>query len=91
MNKQFGFVKRFKKQLIDDLVQDNAQENNSGQAFKEPMDEYGRETLDGNQEQFLENRERENIDVSNHEESISSIDKKIEFYMYTTNLNPSFC
>ena len=27
MNKQFGFVKRFKKELVDDLVQDNVQEN----------------------------------------------------------------
>ena len=30
MNKKFDFVKRFKKELIDDLVQDNVQENSSG-------------------------------------------------------------
>ena len=27
MNKQFGFVKRFKKELVDDLVQASVQEN----------------------------------------------------------------
>ena len=30
MNKQVGFVKRFKKELIDDLVQNNVQDNSSG-------------------------------------------------------------
>ena len=63
MNKQFSFVKRFKKELIDDMEQDNVQENSPGQEFEEPMDEYGRETMDGDQEQVLENQEKEKIDV----------------------------
>ena len=40
------------------------------------MDEDGRETLDGDQEQVLENQEREMIVVSNHEEDMGSIEKK---------------
>ena len=39
MNKLFGFVKRFKKELVDDLVQTSVQENNPGQGFKELVDE----------------------------------------------------
>ena len=39
MNKQFSFVKRFKKELVDDLVQASVQENNPGQGFKELVDE----------------------------------------------------
>ena len=38
-NKQFGFVKIFKKEVIEDLVQDNLQENSSGQVFRDPVDE----------------------------------------------------
>ena len=45
------------------------------QEFKEPLDEDGRETLDGEREQVLENQEREKIVVSNHEEDMGSIEK----------------
>ena len=55
MNKQFGFVKRFKKELVDDMVQASVQENSLGQGFKELVDEDEREALDDNQEQVLEN------------------------------------
>ena len=58
------------------MVQDNVQENSSGQAFKEPVDEDGRETLDGDHDQVLENQEKEKIVVSNHEEDVSSIEQK---------------
>ena len=40
------------------------------------MDEDGRETLDGDQEQVLENQEREKIVVSKHEEDMGPIEQK---------------
>ena len=76
MNKQFGFVKRFKKELVDDLVQDNVQENSPGQAFKELVDEVEREVLDDNQEQVLENDKRQQRSISNHEEELGLIKQK---------------
>ena len=54
IDKQFGFVKRFKKELIEDLVQDNVQKNSSCQEFKEPANEYEIETLKNDQEKVLE-------------------------------------
>ena len=57
-------------------MQDNVQENSSIQGFKELVDENGRETLDGDHEQVLENQEREKIVVSNHEEDMGSIEQK---------------
>ena len=48
MNKQFGFAKSFKKELMNEPVQDNVQENCSSQGFEKPMNEDVRETLDGN-------------------------------------------
>ena len=38
-NKQFGFVKRFKKEVIEDLVQDNHHEKSLCQRFRDPGDE----------------------------------------------------
>ena len=70
MNKQFGFAKRFKKELMNELVQSNVQENCSSQGFKEPVDEDVRETFDGNLEQVLKNDEKEQRFVSNHEEKL---------------------
>ena len=43
MNKQFSFVKRFKKELSDELVQDSLQKNYSSQIFEDVS-----EALDGN-------------------------------------------
>ena len=76
MNKQFGFVKRFKKELVDDLVQASVQENIPGQAFKELVDEVEREALDDNQEQVLENDKNQQRSISNHEEDLGSIKQK---------------
>ena len=76
MNKQFGFVKRFKKELVDDLVQAIVQENSPGQAFKEIVDEDEREALDDNQEQVLENDKRQQRSISNHEEELGLIKQK---------------
>ena len=38
-NKQFGFAKRFKKEVFEYLVQDNLQENSSCQGFRDHVDE----------------------------------------------------
>ena len=38
-NKQFGFVKRFKKEVFEYLVQDNLHENSSWQGFRDLVDE----------------------------------------------------
>ena len=76
MIKQFGIVKRFKKELIDDLMKDNVQENSLGQEFKEPMDEDGIKIMDGNQEKVLEIHKREKIVVSNNEEDMGPIEQK---------------
>ena len=44
IDKQFGFVKRFEKEIIEYLVQYNIQENSQG--FKESVDEDRREALE---------------------------------------------
>ena len=59
IDKKFGFVKRFKKKMIEDLVQDNIQENSSCQGFKESVDEDGREALEDEKEHVFENEKIE--------------------------------
>ena len=76
MNKQFGFVKRFNKELVDDLVQASVQENSPGQGFKELVDEEERQALDDKYEQVLENDKKKHRYVSNHEEELVSIKEK---------------
>ena len=76
MNKQFGFVKRFKKEIVDDLVQASVQENSIGQGSKDLVDEDEREALDDNQEKILENDEKQQKSVSNLQEELGSINQK---------------
>ena len=71
MSKQFSFVKRFKKELVDELVQDNVRENCSSQRV-----EYAGEAFDGNLEQVLKNDEVEHRVVSNGEDNLGLIEKK---------------
>ena len=52
MNKQFVFSKRFKKELMNELVQDNVQEYCSSQGFEEPVDKYVRKHLMVTQTRF---------------------------------------
>ena len=40
--------------MVEDLVQDNIQENSSGQGFKESVDMDGRKALDEEQDHVLE-------------------------------------
>ena len=79
MNKQFGFAKRFKKELMNELVQDNIQEKISGQEFEETVDEELGKTLDDNSEQVLKNDEKEQRSISNHEEKLGLREQKQSF------------
>ena len=79
MNKQFGFAKRFKKELMNELVHDNVQENCSGQGFEEPVDEEVREMFDGNSEQVLKNDEKDQRVVPNYEEKLGLTEQKKSF------------
>ena len=60
IDKKFGFVKRFKKYMVEDLVQDNTRENSSCQGFKESVDEDGRKALDDKQDHVVEDEKMEN-------------------------------
>ena len=75
-NKQFGFVKRFKKEVIDDLVQDNLQEKSSCQRFRDPGDEDRGKALDDKQEHILEDEKVEETSDLNHVEDIFSTEQK---------------
>ena len=64
---------------MNELVQDNVQENCSGQGFEEHVNEDVRETLDGNSEQVLKNDEKEHRSISNHEDKLGLTKKKQSF------------
>ena len=57
MNKQHCLVNRLKREIADELVKDNIQEESSVQKFEESMYEEIRGALNENQEKFLENLE----------------------------------
>ena len=75
IDKQFGFVKRFKKEMIEDLVQDNIQENSSCQGFKDYVDEDGREALDDKQDHVIEDEKMEKTFELNPEQDICSTEQ----------------
>ena len=74
MNKKFSFVKRFKKELSDELVQGSVQENCSSHRFEDVS-----EALDDNLEKVLKNDEKEQRVVSNHKEKLGLAEKKLSF------------
>ena len=74
MNKQFSFVKRFKKELSNELLQDSVQENCSSQRFEDVS-----EALDDKPEKVLKNDEKEQRVVSDHEEKFGLTEKKQSF------------
>ena len=71
MNKQFSFVKSFKKELSNELLQDSVQENCSSQIFEDV-----REALDDNPEKVLKNDEKEQRAVSDHKLKLDLVEKK---------------
>ena len=75
IDKQFGFVKRFKKEMVEDLMQDNTQENSSCQGFKESIDEDGREALDDGQDHVVEDEKMEKTFELDSEEDICSTEQ----------------
>ena len=75
MNKQFTFVKRFKKDLSNELSRDSVQEINcSSHIF-----EYVSEALDDNPKKVLKNDEKEQRVVSDHEQKLGLAEKKYSF------------
>ena len=74
MNKQFSFVKRFKKDLSNELLQDSVQDNCSSQRF-----EYVSEALDDKPEKVLNNDEKEKRAISDHEQKLGLAEKKQSF------------
>ena len=71
MNKKFSFVKRFKKELSNELLQDSVQENCSSQRFEDVS-----KALDDNLEKVLKNVEKEQRAISDHEEKFGLAEKK---------------
>ena len=69
-NNQFGFIKRFKKEVFEDLVQDNLQENSSCQGFIDLVDEDQGKALDDEQEHVLEDEKMEKTSDLNPDEDI---------------------
>ena len=91
-SKQFGFVKRFKKYVIEDLVHDSLQEYSSCQRFKYPGNEDQGKSLEDEHEHDLEDEKMKKTLDLNPEEDISSIEKKHNSKMCIGNLNYSlFC
>ena len=78
-NKQFGFIKRFKKEVFEDLVQDNLQENSFGQGFRDTVDEDRGKALDDDQEHSLKNEKMEKTYDLNLDEDIGSTEHKQSF------------
>ena len=72
LNKQSGFVKRFKGDLIEDLVQDNLKKASSCQSFRSPGNEDCGKALANEQESTLEDVIMEKIVNSNPEEDFNS-------------------
>ena len=75
-DKQFGFVKRFKKEMVEDLMQDNTQENSSCQGFKESIDEDEIKALYEEKYHVLEEGKMEKTSNLNPNENIASIEHK---------------
>ena len=79
MNKQYSLVKRLKKEVINELVKDNVQEECSTKEFEEPICEEVREVFHGNQEQISENVEEDQRDVTDQEYGRSSLEQNQSF------------
>ena len=76
LNKQSGFVKRFKGDVIEDLVHDNLQIYSLCQRFKNPGNEDQGKALENEQENTLEYVIMEKTINLNHEEDVNSTEQK---------------
>ena len=61
MQKQFFLEKRLKREIVEELVKDGIQEEESTQKFEDSVYEESRGTINENQEPFSENVEESNI------------------------------
>ena len=74
--KQFGFVKRFKKEVFEYLVQDNLQENSSCQGFRDLVDEDRGKALNDEKEHVLEDEKMEKTSDLTPEEDMGSTEQQ---------------
>ena len=90
-NKQFGFVKRFKKEVIEDLVQDSFQEDSSCQRFRDSGNEDQGKALGDEQEHVLEDEKMEKtLDLNPKEDIISTLQKQNSICVHESSTNYSF-
>ena len=69
-------LKRFKQDVVEDLVQDNLQEDSSCQRFRDPSNEDQGKALEDEQEHIFEDEKMEKTLDLNPEEDISSTEQK---------------
>ena len=74
MKKQYSLVKRLKKEVINELVKDNVQEECSTKEFEEPVCEEVTKVFHGNQEQISENAKEDQRAVMDQEYGRSSLE-----------------
>ena len=75
MNKQQCLAKRLKREIIEEVVKDSIQEEDSIQKFKDSMYEESRGTINENQEQFSDNIEESHRVDTKQEEGKSSLEQ----------------
>ena len=79
MNKQHCLVKRLKREIVEELVKDSIQEEDSVHKFEDSVYEDNREALNENQEQFSENiEESHRVDIK-QEVGRSSLEQNQSF------------
>ena len=91
LNKKYGFVKRFKGDVIEYLVQDNLQKAISCQIFRNLGNEDPEKALENEQEITLEDVIMEKIVNLNHEEDVSSVEQKKSAIGAQENLTTISC
>ena len=74
INKKFTFLKRFNKELSNELFQDSVQHNCLHQIFEDAS-----EAVDDNLEKGLKNDEKDQRVVSDHEKKLGLVEKKKSF------------
>ena len=79
MNKHYSLVKRLKKEVIAESVEENVQEEFSAQNLEEPICEEQQEIYEGNQIEVSENVEEVQAVVLKKEEENKSVEHDQDF------------
>ena len=79
MNKLHILVKRLKKEVIAESVEENVQEESSAQKLEEPVCEEQRDIYEGNQIEVSENVEEVQAEFLKQEEERKSIEHDQDF------------